>query len=109
MPEIIKKYSGEGSGKTAVIEIGDSTVSLDKFNSLSELISGELKNGISSFTFDLTGLNSISSSGLGILISCLKRIKDSKGNLEIININDKILSIFKLTKLDNVFNIKSSV
>lgn len=109
MPDINKKYSGEGSDRSAVIEINNNTVGLDQFNALNELVSNEMKEGISSFTFDLSSLTSINSSGLGILISCLKKIKESKGSLEIININEKILSIFKLTKLDNVFEIKTSV
>jgi len=108
MPEINRKYSGEGSDRSAVIEINNNTVGLDQFNALNELVSNEMKEGISSFTFDLSSLTSINSSGLGILISCLKKIKESKGSLEIININEKILNIFKLTKLDNVFELKTS-
>ncbi len=105
MPEINKKYSGEGDDKTAVFEIDDDIVGLNQYNTLSELVTNEMKSGIKSFTFDLSKLNSINSSGLGILISCLKKVKDSNGSLEIINVNEKILNIFKLTKLDNVFKL----
>ena len=108
MPDINKRYSGEGADRTAIIEIDNDTVGLDRFNALNEFVSNEMKDGIRSFTFDLSGLSSINSSGLGILISCLKKIKESKGSLEIININEKILNIFKLTKLDNVFELKTS-
>jgi anti-sigma B factor antagonist len=109
MPDIKKKYSGEGSDRSVIINIENDSVGLDRFNALNELVSEEMKNGVRSFSFDLTDLTSINSSGLGILISCLKKIKDSKGSLQIINVNEKILSIFKLTKLDNVFEIKTSV
>lgn len=109
MPEIKKKYSGEGADRSVTIHIENDSVGLDQFNTLSELVTNEMKDGVRSFSFDLTGLTSINSSGLGILISCLKKIKESKGSLKIININEKILSIFKLTKLDNVFEIKTTV
>lgn len=109
MPDISKKYSGEGNERSVTIDINNDSVGLDQFNTLSELVSNEMKDGVSSFTFDLTDLTSINSSGLGILISCLKRIKESKGSLKIININEKILSIFKLTKLDNVFEINTRI
>ncbi len=108
MPEIIKKYTGEDADKTAVIEIEDNTVGLNQFNILNDFVSKEMKDGIRSFTFDLSKLNSVNSSGLGILISCLKKIKDSGGSLNVINVNEKILKIFKLTKLDNVFDMKTS-
>lgn len=109
MPDIKKKYSGEGADRTVIINIENDSVGLDQFNTLSELVTNEMKDGVRSFSFDLTDLTSINSSGLGILISCLKKIKESKGSLKIININEKILSIFKLTKLDNVFEIKTTV
>lgn len=109
MPDIIKKYSGEGDARSLTLEINNDSVGLDQFNKLSELVSNEMKEGIRTFVFDLSNLTSINSSGLGILISCLKRIKESKGTLEITNINEKILSIFKLTKLDNVFEIKTVI
>lgn len=108
MPDFNKKYSGEGADRTAIIEIDNDTVGLDRFSALNEFVSNEMKEGIRSFNFDLSGLSSLNSSGLGILISCLKKIKESNGSLEITNINEKILNIFKLTKLDNVFELKTS-
>ncbi|MBK8551531.1 MAG: STAS domain-containing protein [Ignavibacteria bacterium] len=108
MPDIKKIYTGDGTDRSAVIEIDDEIVGLNQFNTLSDLVSDEMKEGIKSFTFDLSRLNTINSSGLGILISCLKKVKDSGGSLKIINVNEKILNIFKLTKLDNVFEIKTS-
>lgn len=108
MPEINKKYTGDGTDKSAVIEIDDEVVGLNQFNTLNDLVVNEMKDGIKSFTFDLSKLNSINSSGLGILISCLKKVKDSGGSLRIDNVNEKILNIFKLTKLDNVFELNKS-
>ncbi|MEP7146738.1 MAG: STAS domain-containing protein [bacterium] len=108
MPEIIKTYSGKGNEKSVSIEIDTNVLGLSQFNALNDLISKEMHNGIKSFTFDLLKLNTINSSGLGILISSLKKIKDSNGTLSIINTNEKILSILKLTKLDNVFEFGTS-
>lgn len=108
MPEIIKTYSGDGADKSVSIEIDTNVVGLSQFNALNDLISKEMTGGIKSFTFDLAKLTSINSSGLGILISCLKKIKDSDGTLNIINTNEKILSILKLTKLDHVFEFGAS-
>ena len=108
MPDINKKYIEEGTEKSALIEIDEQSLGLNQFNSLNDFVSNEMKEGIKSFTFDLSKLNAINSSGLGILISCLKKIKDSGGALQMINVNEKLLNIFKLTKLDNVFDFKSS-
>ncbi len=103
MPELNKTYSVYNGNKTAVIEISEDAVGLNNFNSLSESVLQEIDNGLKYFIFDMSKINSINSSGLGILIGCLKKIKEKNGYLKIINLNEKIISIFKLTKLDNVF------
>jgi anti-sigma B factor antagonist len=108
MSEIKKKYSGEGADKCVIISIDEDIVGLSHFNALNDLVSNEMKNGINIFNFDLSGLNSINSSGLGILISCLKNIKNSGGSLKIMNASEKILNIFKITKLNNVFEFETS-
>ncbi|HMS66243.1 MAG TPA: STAS domain-containing protein [Ignavibacteria bacterium] len=105
MPDILKIYSVENNIKTATLVIDESTLGLDKFSYLKDVVSKELESGINSFSFDMKDLNTINSSGLGILISCLKKINESGGSLTIINPNEKIKSVFKLTKLDKVFEI----
>jgi len=105
MPDIKKTYSGEEGNKTVILEIDENVVGLNNFNVLSETVTEEMVNGISSFKFDMKNLNSINSSGLGILIGCLKKIKESNGTLKVVNANEKITGIFKLTKLDNVFEL----
>mgnify|MGYP003550778655 FL=1 len=107
MPEIIKSYHTENNIKTAVLSIDESFVTLEKFNFLKNVVSDEMSSGVNSFVFDMNNLDTINSSGLGILISCLKKIKESNGSLTITNANEKIKGIFKLTKLDNVFEISS--
>jgi anti-sigma B factor antagonist len=108
MSEINKKYIGEGADKSVIFEVDEEIVGLNQFNALNDSVNDEMKIGIRSFTFDLTTLNSINSSGLGILISCLKKVKDSDSTLKIVNVNEKVMSIFKLTKLDNIFDLHTS-
>ncbi|MEO8664996.1 MAG: STAS domain-containing protein [Ignavibacteria bacterium] len=108
MPEINKTYSEKDNERCVSIEVDENVVGLNHFNALNDFIATEMKDGVKSFTFDLAKLKTINSSGLGILISCLKKIKDSHGTLNIINTNEKILSILKLTKLNNVFEFGAS-
>lgn len=103
MPDISKTYSSENGNKTAVLQISEESVGLNNFNILNKTVSDELENDVRYFVFDMGKINSINSSGLGILIGCLKKIKETNGHLKIINLNEKIEGIFKLTKLDSVF------
>ena len=108
MSDIKKTYHDEDGNKLLVIEINENVIGLNQYNVLNDLIVEELKNGVKNFTFDMSGLSTINSSGLGILISCLKTINNSNCSLKIINANEKILNIFKLTKLNNVFKFESA-
>ena len=103
MPYISKTYSSENGNKTAVLKISEESVGLNNFNILNKTVSYELENDDRYCVFDMCKLNSINSAGLCILIGCLKKIKESNGHLKIINLNEKIEGIFKLTKLDSVF------
>jgi len=106
MPDIKKTYTEVENVRSAVIGIDEDVVGLNQFNALNDAVNREMNEGVKSFTFDMSNLKSINSSGLGILISCLKNIKSSNGTLKIINANEKILNVFKITKLDNVFEFE---
>ena len=106
MPDISIKHTGEGVERSAIIGINNNLLGHDQHDTVKDLVDKEMTDGISKFVFDMTGLESINSSGLGILISSFKKIKDNGGKLEIRNMNEKILGIFKLTKLDSVFGLQ---
>lgn len=107
MPEVIGKYSDD-SNKTFIVEVENDYISLNKHGELNRLVAEEIKKGIKNFSFDLKKLESINSSGLGILIACHKKIKDSGCSLKLSNVNDKVINILKLTKLNNVFEFEAS-
>ncbi|CAN5582976.1 hypothetical protein BH10BAC5_BH10BAC5_06220 [soil metagenome] len=95
----------EMGAETIRIVLNLPEVGLTNLNDLSTLINGEVSSN-KSFAIDFKNVNAINSSGLGILIACLKKIKDSGGKLTLENLNNKILNIFKITKLDLIFDIK---
>lgn len=90
-----------------VFDIDDESLGLAKSQELKQIIENELKSGINNIAFDFNKLNSINSAGLGILIGILNKIKLSNGSLRLMNINDRIMNIFKITKLDQIFDISS--
>lgn len=87
------------------ILLKEETVGLTNLNEVKAQIQNFLSEGHLFYAIDLNEVNSINSSGLGILISCYKSVKDADGDLKLINANDKLLNIFKITKLDKVFDL----
>jgi anti-sigma B factor antagonist len=88
-----------------VIAIKDDDLGLANSNDIKKSIETELSNGNKFIALDLTELNSINSSGLGVLIGILNKVKVQNGTLKMLNINERIINIFKITKLDLVFEI----
>ena len=57
-------------------------------------------------SIDCNMLEYVDSTGLGVLISVLKRVRESGNNIEIINLKPNIRKLFDITGLDKVFIIK---
>src|SRR5918992_993551 len=58
---------------------------------------------------DLEGVDFLDSTGLGVLVGALKRVKSHDGSLSLVCTQDKILKIFEITGLTKVFPIHNSV
>ena len=58
-----------------------------------------------SITVDMSNLAFISSAGIGVLVMTYRRLKDKGENVYLVNLNDHIKKVFKLSSLDKVFNI----
>ena len=58
---------------------------------------------------DLSGVDWMNSTGLGILISGFTTLRNHKGELKLANVTDKIQSLLTITKLVTVFESHDSV
>jgi len=58
---------------------------------------------------NLEGVDFLDSTGLGVLVGALKRVKAHDGSLALVCTQDKILKIFKITGLTKVFPIHETV
>ena len=86
-------------------EIADKEIGLTNLNDLKDEITAALTEGNINISVDLKNVTVVNSSGLGILIGCMNRVKSAKGNFKILNPQDKIMNLFKITKLNLVFDI----
>jgi anti-sigma B factor antagonist len=74
-----------------------------KLKVLEELDKGERK-----FVVDFEKTGYIDSSGLGVLVSLSKKIREQGGELRLANLNEDLRTLFELTKLDTLFEIADS-
>ena len=58
---------------------------------------------------DLEGVDFLDSTGLGVLVGGLKRLRSHDGDLSLVCTQPRILKVFEITGLTTVFRISSSV
>ena len=73
--------------------------------SLKSAIIGVIDQGCLNLVVDLEDVGFIDSSGLGVLVSGLRRVKEQSGSLRLICARENLLKIFRITGLDKVFPI----
>lgn len=67
-----------------------------------------MERGDSKFVIDFSETGYIDSSGLGVLVSLSKKIREAGGDLRLAGLNEDLRTLFELTKLDTLFTILDS-
>ena len=67
-----------------------------------------LEEGDRRFVIDFSGTGYIDSSGLGVLVSVSKKIREAGGDLRLSGLNEDLRTLFELTKLDTLFRISDT-
>ena len=75
---------------------------------LKEAIVEAVDAGCVNLVVDLEDVSFIDSSGLGVLVSGLRRVKEREGTLRLVCTKDGTLKVFRITGLDKVFPLFSS-
>lgn len=97
-------FSIERVGEATVVDV-DGELTVSNRGELKERVLGRLEEGDRSFVIDFSRTGYIDSSGLGVLVSLSKRIRERSGRLRLAALNQDLRTLFELTKLDTLFQI----
>jgi anti-sigma B factor antagonist len=67
------------------------------------------EGGCTVVVVDMDKVGFIDSSGLGVLVGALRRVREAGGDLRIVCGRDNVMKIFRITGLDRVFPMFTSV
>ena len=65
-----------------------------------------IEDGKTDFIFDFSNCDFIDSTGLGALVSIYKKCVEKNGSLKLKSLKPEVDKLFKLTRLDRVFDIE---
>ncbi len=72
---------------------------------LREHILTAINEGASTVVVDLSGVSFMDSTGLGVLVGALKRLRQADGTLHVVCDSEPVLKIFRVTGLFDVFGV----
>ncbi|HWF16858.1 MAG TPA: STAS domain-containing protein [Acidimicrobiales bacterium] len=76
---------------------------------LRECLHRVIAEGGSTIVLDLLGVTFLDSTALGVLVGALKRCRELGGDLHVVLADPRIMKIFEITGLTNVFTITDSL
>ncbi|HXY69251.1 MAG TPA: STAS domain-containing protein [Gemmatimonadales bacterium] len=94
-------------GGILVIDV-DGQLIVGNRQELKQRVLDALEAGDRKFLIDFTRTGYIDSTGLGVLVSLSKKIRDEGGDLRLAGLNEDLKTLFELTKLDTLFAITDS-
>lgn len=94
-------------GEVTLIEVAGQLI-VGNRQELKRMILAEVEAGTRRFVVDFALTGYIDSSGLGILVSLSKKIREVGGRLRLASLNEDLRTLFELTKLDTLFEICGS-
>lgn len=68
---------------------------------ISQVMEGEIKKVV----FDMSGLQFIDSSGLGAILSCLRKLNGAGGDLKLCGMTKPVRALFELVRMHRIMDI----
>ncbi|MEB2783914.1 STAS domain-containing protein [Algoriphagus persicinus] len=76
---------------------------------LVEVVSDAVEEGVKKFVVDLSEVRYISSSGIGLLITMLTKMRNKDGEVYLTAPSDHVKKLLIITKLNNIFTVFDSI
>ena len=97
-------------------DVGDRTVvdvagEIDIYTAsvLREQLANLVDAGRTDLVVDLTAVKFMDSTGLGVLVGVLKKVRAHDGRLQLVIDSERLLKVFRITALTQVFTIHETV
>ena len=99
--ELNAEYVGEIAIVTLSVEYLDASTVKEFKTDMAQYTEGDAKKVL----FDLSTLQFIDSSGLGAILSCLRKLNDSGGELKLCGMTKSVRSLFELVRMHRIMDI----
>ena len=102
------QVSQDGAGADVTVVDVEGQLIVGNRQELKQKVLERLEDGARKFVIDFSDAGYIDSSGLGVLVSLSKKIREQGGELRLSGLNEDLRTLFELTKLDTLFRISDT-
>ncbi len=96
-------YQEKKSGDVIVLILGGKLMGGPETTEISDRMQALLKKGFLKIVVDMHQVKWMNSSGLGMLMSCLKTLRSQQGDLRLAEVSEKVESLLMITHLLKIF------
>ena len=91
-----------------IVEVGGE-IDVYSAPTLRDQLNGLVAAGPHHLIVDMQGVEFLDSTGLGVLVGGLKRVRTQEGTLRLVCSQERVLKVFRITGLTKVFSIHDTV
>ena len=100
-------YEIQIQSSICILSFSGTILSQEEYGDAMEIIDEKLAEGQRKFIIDLKELKQVNSSGLNFILRIFTHIRNKGGELILVHANKTISELFKISKLNTVFNISA--
>ncbi|KPQ13048.1 MULTISPECIES: STAS domain-containing protein [Algoriphagus] len=102
-------YQSEKDDKAHYLHIQGDLIGDEMGPKLVEIVSDAIQEGAKTFVVNLKEVRYISSSGIGLLITMLTKMRNAGGEVYLTAPSEHVKKLLIITKLNNIFSVYDSV
>ncbi|MBD8491251.1 STAS domain-containing protein [Echinicola sp. CAU 1574] len=102
-------YNSQREGDSIILSIKGDLIGDEAGPRLVEIISDALQSKIKNCIIDLQEVRYISSSGIGVLITMLTKMRNAGGDVYLASPSEHVKKLLIITKLNNIFTVYESL
>jgi anti-sigma B factor antagonist len=102
-------YQSEKDKKAHYLHIQGDLIGDEMGPKLVEIVSDAIQEGAKTFVVNLKEVRYISSSGIGLLITMLTKMRNAGGEVYLTAPSEHVKKLLIITKLNNIFSVYDSV
>lgn len=92
-------------GKVSVVDLPGRVTHGEGDVEMREAVQDLLDNGTNNIILNMERVVYMDSAGIGELVACHKRVVEKSGTMKIVKANQKVLDLFTITKLIQLFEL----